>query len=42
MVRHKDGREWRVALERSPHEDLPESCGKTAIRVEDWVGRLLD
>jgi hypothetical protein len=41
-VRHDDGRVWRVALERRAHEDLPESCGKPAVAVEDWSGRLLD
>lgn len=41
VVRHEDGRGWTVALRRSHHEDLPESCGKTAIRVEDWVGRFV-
>ena len=40
-VRHRDGRLWRVGLERRAHEDLPESCGKTAVPVVDWVGRLL-
>lgn len=40
-VRHRDGRTWHVALDRHAHEDLPESCGKTAVPVEDWVGRLL-
>jgi hypothetical protein len=41
-VRHGDGRTWRVALERRSHEDLPESCGKTAVHVVDWVGHLVD
>jgi hypothetical protein len=40
-VRHRDGRAWRVALERRPHDELPESCGKAAVEVMDWVGRLL-
>jgi hypothetical protein len=41
-VRHRDGRVWQVVLERRGHEDLPESCGKAAVRVEDWIGHLLD
>lgn len=41
-VRHRDGRVWQVVLERRRHEDLPESCGKAAVRVEDWSGHLLD
>ena len=41
-VRHRDGRVWHVVLERRTHEGLPESCGKTAGRVEDWSGHLLD
>ena len=40
-VRHRDGRTWQVALERRPHDDLPESCGKGPVHVVDWVGRLL-
>ena len=40
-VRHLDGRVWHVRLERVAQEDLPESCGKVAVRVADWVGRLL-
>jgi hypothetical protein len=40
-VRHRDGRLWRVGVERRAHEDLPESCGKTAVPVVHWVGRLL-
>ena len=41
-VRHRDGRVWHVVRERRTHEGLPESCGKTAGRVEDWSGHLLD
>ena len=41
-VRHRDGRVWRVRLERTPQADLPESCGKVAVRVVDWVGHLID
>ncbi len=42
VVRHRDGRVWHVALERRTHEDLPESCGKAAVHVADWVGTLVD
>jgi hypothetical protein len=38
-VRHRDGRTWRVELERREHDDLPESCGKAPVRVVDWVAR---
>jgi hypothetical protein len=38
-VRHRDGRSWRVELERREHADLPESCGKVPIRVVEWIGR---
>ena len=41
-VRHRDGRVWQVGLERVPHEDLPESCGKTPVQAVDWVGHLRD
>ena len=41
VVRHKDGRVWVVALERRAHEYLPESCGKAAVHVADWVGHLV-
>ena len=40
-VRHSDGRQWRVALERREHDDLPESCGKVPVHVVDWIGRTL-
>ncbi len=41
-VRHRDGRSWRVLLERQVHDELPESCGKAPIRVVDWVVHPLD
>ncbi|GAA2161351.1 sucrase ferredoxin [Pedococcus bigeumensis] len=41
-VRHSDGRVWHVALESRARTELPESCGKTPVRVVDRVGRLLD
>jgi hypothetical protein len=41
-VRHRDGRVWRVALERRLDHELPESCGKAPVRVVDWVGHLVD
>ena len=40
-VQHSDGRQWRVALERREHVDLPESCGKVPVHVVDWTGRTL-
>ena len=42
LVRHKDGRVWHVGLERRLRDDLPESCGKAAVHVADWVGQLSD
>ncbi len=41
VVQHRDGRRWRVALERRARVDLPESCGKVPVRVVDWDGRTL-
>lgn len=41
-VSHEDGRTWQVVLHRRPVDALPESCGKTAVPVQDWVGRLQD
>jgi hypothetical protein len=41
-VLHRDGRCWRVALERQVHDDLPESCAKVPVHVVDWVASTLD
>lgn len=41
VVHHRDGRHWRVAVERRARGDLPESCGKVPVRVVDWHGRTL-
>ncbi|NYG05537.1 hypothetical protein BJ986_000024 [Phycicoccus badiiscoriae] len=38
-VRHRDGRSWRVMLERRAHAELPESCGKSPVPVMEWVAR---
>jgi hypothetical protein len=40
-VRHSDGRQWRVALERRERVDLPESCAKVPVHVVDWTGRTM-
>lgn len=40
-VQHRDGRHWRVVLERRDHGELPESCGKVPVQVAEWTGRTL-
>lgn len=37
-VRHRDGRAWRVSLQRTLLDPpRPESCGKAAVDVEAWA-----
>ena len=39
-VRHRDGRAWRVAVERvALDRPRPESCGKEPVAAAAWVAR---
>ena len=40
-VRHRDGRTWRVEVQRRQLDELPESCGKTPVPVLEWAARSL-
>ena len=37
LVRHRDGRSWRVTVRQEPGDDLrPESCGKPDVEMHRW------
>jgi hypothetical protein len=43
QVTHEDGRQWRVQVERRPAGvQRPESCGKSAIEVLEYVAQVID
>jgi hypothetical protein len=42
VVRHRDGRVWRVDVRQEEVADVrPESCGKAALPVHAWVAEVV-